>query len=166
MNTKTKRILVCVGIGLAFFFLTWLLTTTISNHLNMEKENTEMVCGDTLTSQGKVLEFEYGKHKFINIVKLDKDGKKESFVVHDPNCKCTSKKLNNITTVITNTDNHNSHASDSISKANFRVIISKLDNLTKEVNTLRNEVATLKKSQNKQNQQKKVVKVVKKQTKR
>ena len=110
------------------------------------------IVGDTLTSEGKVMEFDYQNHKFINIVKADDNGNQESFVVHDPNCRCSIKKLNNITTVITNNDNHNSMSSDSIVKANFRVVLSKLNSLhndnvalMKEVKTLHVEVAMLKK---------------------
>lgn len=110
------------------------------------------IVGDTLTSEGKVMEFDYQNHKFINIVKSDENGNTESFVVHDPNCRCSIKKLNNITTVITNNDNHNSMSSDSIIKANFRVVLSKLNSLhndnivlMKEVKALRVEVAMLKK---------------------
>ena len=98
------------------------------------------------------MEFDYQNHKFINIVKSDENDNTESFVVHDPNCRCSVKKLNNITTVITNNDNHNSMSSDSIVKANFRVVLSKLNSLyndnvalMKEVKTLRVEVAMLKK---------------------
>lgn len=110
------------------------------------------IVGDTLTSEGKVMEFDYQNHKFINIVKSDENGNAESFVVHDPNCRCSIKKLNNITTVITNNDNHNSMSSDSIIKANFRVVLSKLNSLhndnivlMKEVKALRVGVAMLKK---------------------
>lgn len=110
------------------------------------------IVGETLTSEGKVMEFDYQNHKFINIVKSDENGNAESFVVHDPNCRCSVKKLNNITTVITNNDNHNKLSSDSIVKVNFRVVLSKLNSLhndnvalMKEVKTLRTEVAMLKK---------------------
>ena len=116
------------------------------------KSNDIAIVGDTLTSEGKVMEFEYQNHKFINIVKSDENGNTESFVVHDPNCRCSIKKLNNITTVITNNDNHNSISSDSIVKANFRVVLSKLNSLyndnvalMKEIKTLHVEVAMLKK---------------------
>ena len=148
MNNKAKYIIggiIGVGCFIGFFGGTYHLMKSKSN------DNVVMV-GDTVTSEGKVMEFSYQNHKFINIVKASPDGKQESFVVHDPNCRCTVKKLNNITTVITNTDNHNTAKSDSISKANFRVILSKLnaldnDNaaLMKEVKTLRVEVAMLKK---------------------
>ena len=110
------------------------------------------IVGDTLTSEGKVMEFDYQNHKFINIVKSDENSNQESFVVHDPNYRCSVKKLNNITTVITNNDNYNSMSSDSIVKANFRVVLSKLNSLhndnvalMKEVKTLCVEVAMLKK---------------------
>lgn len=125
-----------LSFGTSFFVYRSCTNTTLEEKVTM--------VGDTVTSEGKVMEFEYENHKFINIVKATDEGS-ESFVVHDPNCKCTSKKLNNITTVITNTDNKNSRSSDSIAKANFRVIISKLSQLDTEVKTLRNEIAELKK---------------------
>lgn len=139
---KTGKVIL---IGVVAFALSFGTSFTVyrSCTSNTPEEKVTMV-GDTVTSEGKVMEFDYENHKFINIVKATEDGT-ESFVVHDPNCKCTSKKLNNITTVITNTDNRNSRASDSIVKANFRVVISKLTQLDTEVKSLRNEVAELKK---------------------
>lgn len=139
------------GLISAISFLTFFFGTIYCvNSCNQHKDDVQIV-GDTISSSGKVMEFEYQKHKFINIVKIDDNGKNESFVVHDPNCKCMTKKLNNITTVITNTDNHNTLSSDSIAKANFKVILSKLNRLyddnvvlMKEVKTLRTEVAMLK----------------------
>lgn len=148
MNSKAKIILggiIGLGCFIGFFGGTYHLMKSKSG------DNVVMV-GDTVTSEGKVMEFDYQNHKFINIVKANPDGKEESFVVHDPNCRCMTKKLNNITTVITNTDNHNTLSSDSIAKANFRVILSKLNGLhndnvalMKEIKTLRTEVAMLKK---------------------
>ena len=149
MKVNTKSIIIaCIT-----FVLVFVGSMLVANKCTSEasKENVVLV-GDTLTSEGKVMEFDYQNHKFINIVKMNDDGNQESFVVHDPNCKCLAKKLNNITTVITNTDNHNKVSSDSIMKANFRVILSKLNSLhndnvalMKEVKTLKTEVAMLKK---------------------
>lgn len=148
MKKVTKISLTCAIVA---FVITFIGMNIIIRSCDNNKDKIELV-GDTVASEGKVMEFEYQNHKFINIVKINNDNKEESFVVHDPNCRCTTKKLNNITTVITNTDNHNTNKSDSISKANFRVIIGKLnalhnDNnaLMKEVKTLRTEVAMLKK---------------------
>lgn len=149
MKVNTKSIIIaCIT-----FVLVFVGSMLVVNKCTSEtsKENVVLV-GDTLTSEGKVMEFDYQNHKFINIVKMNDDGKQESFVVHDPNCRCLAKKLNNITTVITNTSNHNKVSSDSIMKANFRVVLSKLNSLhndnvvlMKEVKTLRTEVAMLKK---------------------
>lgn len=152
MKNNNKKSLTIAGITFIVFFGASMFFT--SRCTNSEEQKLVSV-GDTVTSEGKVMEFEYNNHKFINIIKPDEKGNpSESYVVHDPNCKCLTKKLNNITTVITNTDNHNTYSSDSIAKANFRVIINKMsqlhdDNvlLMKEVKTLRTEVAMLKKSQ-------------------
>lgn len=155
MNKETYKnwafgIVVSIVIAFGMYFI----VNTILNHviISSNEDKVELCEGDTLTSQGKVLEFEYKNHKFINIIKMDNDGNKDSYVVHDPNCKCTSKKLNNITTVITNTDRENRVKSDSINKENFKVIISKLNDLQSknvslntELKVLKNEVAKLKK---------------------
>lgn len=146
-KVNTKSIIIA-----AITFVLFLTGSMIIANKCTGSSNDIGIVGDTLTSEGKVMEFDYQNHKFINIVKSDENGNAESFVVHDPNCRCSIKKLNNITTVITNNDNHNSMSSDSIVKANFKVVLSKLNSLhndnvalMKEVKTLRVEVAMLKK---------------------
>lgn len=153
MNSKiNKKSITLAGITfIAFFGASMFFTSRCTNN----EEQKLISVGDTVTSEGKVMEFEYNNHKFINIVKPDEKGNpSESYVVHDPNCRCLTKKLNNITTVITNTGNHNTSSSDSIMRANFRVVLSgiqqlKNDNasLMKEVKTLRVELAMLKRAQ-------------------
>ena len=147
MKVNIKSIIIS-----AITFVLFLTGSMLVVNKCTSKSNDIAILGDTLTSEGKVMEFDYQNHKFINIVKSDDNGNTESFVVHDPNCRCSVKKLNNITTVITNNDNHNTISSDSIIKANFKVVISKLNSLhndnvalMKEVKTLRVEVAMLKK---------------------
>lgn len=146
-KVNTKSIIIA-----AITFVLFLVGSMLVVNKCTGSSNDIAIVGDTLTSEGKVMEFDYQNHKFINIVKSDENGNQESFVVHDPNCRCSIKKLNNITTVITNNDNHNSMSSDSIVKTNFRVVLSKLNSLhndnivlMKEVKTLRTEVAMLKK---------------------
>lgn len=148
----------------AFFGVSMFFTSRCTS--NNEEQKLVNV-GDTITSEGKVMVFEYNNHKFINIIKPDEKGNpSESYVVHDPNCKCLTKKLNNITTVITNTDNHNTSSSDSIVKANFRVVIDKLTTLQNQNNSLYNEVKVLRsevnrlKSQNNKTGAKKVAKPI------
>ena len=146
-KVNTKSIIIA-----AITFVLFLTGSMLIVNKCTGSSNDIAIVGDTLTSEGKVMEFDYQNHKFINIVKSDENDNTVSFIVLDPNCRCSVKKLNNITTVITNNDNHNSMSSDSIVKANFRVVLSKLnslhnDNATlmKEVKTLRTEVAMLKK---------------------
>lgn len=146
-KVNTKSIIIAAITFVLFFTGSMLVVNKCTG-----SSNDIAIVGDTLTSEGKVMEFDYQNHKFINIVKCDENGNAESFVVHDPNCRCSVKKLNNITTVITNNDNHNKLSSDSIVKVNFRVVLSKLNSLhndnvalMKEVKTLRTEVAMLKK---------------------
>ena len=147
MKVNTKSIIIA-----AITFVLFLTGSMLVVNKCTGSSNDIAILGDTLTSEGKVMEFDYQNHKFINIVKCDENGNAESFVVHDPNCRCSIKKLNNITTVIMNNVNHNRMSSDSIVKANFRVVLSKLNSLhndnaalMKEVKTLRTEIAMLKK---------------------
>ena len=149
-KVNKKKCIVIAIIAFVISFGATFITSRIVRSCNSIPENKVAMVGDTITSEGKIMEFEYDNHKFINIVKASENGCPESFVVHDPNCRCTIKKLNNITTVITNTDNHNTHSSDSIMKANFRVVLSKLNQLSTEVKTLRIEMAQLKKNSSKQ----------------
>lgn len=162
--TRKKCIAIACVAFMISFGISFGLVRSCNSSSNAEDNKIAMV-GDTVTSEGKVMEFEYENHKFINIVKATDDGGTESFVVHDPNCRCSVKKLNNITTVITNVDTKNSNASDSIAKANFRVVLSKLNQVSTNVSALRNEVAQLKMQINAmqhkpQPNQKKVVKKV------
>ena len=152
MKVNIKSIVILRVIISTITFVLFFIGSMLVVNKCTGSSNDIAIVGDTLTSEGKVMEFEYQNHKFINIVKSDENSNQESFVVHDPNCRCSVKKLNNITTVITNNDNHNSMSSDSIVKANFRVVLSKLNSLhndngalMKEVKTLRVEVAMLKK---------------------
>lgn len=156
MNKEKWKNIKITGIIIGIFIIFFLCSVAVRKCLNSVDKDDVVLVGDTLTSEGKVMEFEYKNHKFINLVKLDVNGKSESFVIHDPNCRCLSKKLNNITTVITNNDNHNIHSSDSIVKTNFRVVISKLATiqnnnieLEKQIKTLRTEVTMLRNSVNK-----------------
>ena len=142
---KKKYIVIAIIVFVISFGATFIASRIVRSCNSISEENKIAMVGDTITSEGKIMEFEYDRHKFINIVKVSENGCTESFVVHDPNCRCTTKKLNNITTVITNTDNKNSRASDSISKANFRVVLSKLNQLSTEIKALRTEVAQMKK---------------------
>lgn len=152
MKVNTKSAIIAVITFVLFLTGSMFIVNKCTGSSNDIAIDNMAIVGDTLTSEGKVMEFDYQNHKFINIVKSDENGNAESFVVHDPNCRCSVKKLNNITTVITNNDNHNKLSSDSIMKANFRVVLSKLNSLhddnaalMKEVKTLRTEVAMLKK---------------------
>lgn len=163
---KCKNWSIGIVLSIVCGFGMYFITNTIMSCVKVEP-NVEVCEGDTLRSQGKVLEFDYKNHKFINIIKTNNDGTKDSYVVHDPNCRCVSKKLNNITTVITNTDRENRYKSDSINKENFKVILSKLNDLQSknaslniELKTLKAEISKLKKPV----ATKKVVKVTKKPT--
>lgn len=122
-----------------------ILLTILIAHFHYQSKNAmstldSINVGDTVMNKGKVLTFEYNKHQYINIVKMDNDGNTMSYLLHDPNCPCFSRKLNNITTVITNTDNNNSSASDSINKANYRAILNALAEIRNDNKNLHNQI--------------------------
>lgn len=135
-----KKYLVIDGILIVVFLLAILIA--YSHYQNKSAMSTldSINVGDTVMNKGKVLTFEYNRHRYINIVKMDNDGNTMSYLLHDPNCPCVSRKLNNITTVITNTDNNNSSASDSINKANYRAILNALAEIRNDNKNLHNQI--------------------------
>lgn len=114
-----------------------------------KSEQPTTIIGDTIQSRGKVTEFEYNGHVYINIVKTNKDNIPQSYVVHSPSCKCTSNKLNNITTVITRNDNENKANLEKRCVDNFNVIINKLNKLENDNRALKNELTVIKSKLNK-----------------
>ena len=64
--------------------------------------------GTDSTVQMKVVQFDYHNHKFLEINRPT-----GNYIVHDPNCKCMSTKLNNIVTVM---DRNNQKNCDKITE--------------------------------------------------
>ena len=64
--------------------------------------------GTDSTVQMKVVQFDYHNHKFLEINRPS-----GNYIVHDPNCKCMSTKLNNIVTVM---DRNNQKNCDKITE--------------------------------------------------
>ena len=140
IKSENKKYLTLVGILLSMFVLASLIAYGCYRVKSTESSLDSINVGDTVMNKGKVLTFEYNKHRYINIVKMDNDGNTMSYLLHDPNCPCISRKLNNITTVITNTDNNNSSASDSINKANYRAILNALAEIRNDNRNLHNQI--------------------------
>lgn len=137
---ENRKYIVLVGILLSMFTVASLIVYGCYRVKSTESSLDSINVGDTVMNKGKVLTFEYNKHRYINIVKMDNDGNTMSYLLHDPNCQCISRKLNNITTVITNTDNNNSSASDSINKANYRAILNALAEIRNDNKNLHNQI--------------------------
>lgn len=139
-KSLNKKYLVIDGILIVGILLTILIAHFHYQSKNAMSTLDSINVGDTVMNKGKVLTFVYNKHQYINIVKMDNDGNTMSYLLHDPNCPCFSRKLNNITTVITNTDNNNSSASDSINKANYRAILNALAEIRNDNKNLHNQI--------------------------
>lgn len=140
IKSENKKYLTLVCILLSMFAGASLIVYGCYRVKSTESSLDSINVGDTVMNKGKVLTFEYNKHRYINIVKMDNDGNTMSYLLHDPNCPCISRKLNNITTVITNTDNDNSSASDSINKANYRAILNALAEIRNDNKNLHNKI--------------------------
>ena len=140
IKAENRKYVVLVGILLSMFVGAGLIVYGCYRVKSTESSLDSINVGDTVMNKGKVLTFEYNKHRYINIVKMDNDGNTMSYLLHDPNCPCISRKLNNITTVITNTNNDNSSASDSINKANYRAILNALAEIRNDNKNLHNQI--------------------------
>lgn len=91
--------------------------------------------GSDSTVQMKVVQFDYHNHKFLEINRPT-----GNYIVHDPNCKCMSTKLNNIVTVM---DRNNQKNCDKITEttkfsvnANIGVINNTLKHLEERMANL------------------------------
>lgn len=91
--------------------------------------------GSDSTVQMKVVQFDYHNHKFLEINRPT-----GNYIVHDPNCKCMSTKLNNIVTVM---DRNNQKNCDKITEttkssvnANVGVINNTLKHLEERMSNL------------------------------
>lgn len=140
IKNKSKKYIIIV---ISVFLFSCLISGLIIGHYYQKGtiDNLDSInVGDTVMNKGKVLAFEYNHHKYINIVKMDNNGNTSSYLLHDPNCQCLSKKLNNITEVITNAENDNSKLCDSINKANYKAILNALAEIRNDNKNLHNQI--------------------------
>ena len=97
------KTLFCVGLLIFGCFIALcavILNGLINNNSkleNVEGLNQSTVVTDTIKCS--TFKFEFDNHDYI---KFKTEGNEH--IIHDPACKCVSKKLNNITTVIVNND--------------------------------------------------------------
>lgn len=98
------------------------LTNNKSNMENVEVVDQSKVVTDTIKCS--TFKFEFDGHDYIKFKTADGE-----HIIHDPACKCISKKLNNITTVITNNEK----------KANEE-LNEKLDKMAVQLKNLKEEV--------------------------
>ncbi len=94
--------------------------------------------GTDSTVQMKVVQFDYHNHKFLEINRPT-----GNYIVHDPNCKCMSTKLNNIVTVM---DRNNQKNCDKITETtknsvngNIGIINNTLKRLEERMTNLENK---------------------------
>lgn len=111
---------ICVGIGL--LLLIFVFYTNIGKQTTQIEVTPSTVVTDTIKCS--TFKFEFDGHDYIKFKTADGE-----HIIHDPACKCISKKLNNITTVITNNEK----------KANEE-LNEKLDKMAIQLKNLKEEV--------------------------
>ena len=109
-----------VGIGL--LLLIFVFYTNIGEPTTQIEVTPSTVVTDTIKCS--TFKFEFDGHDYIKFKTADGE-----HIIHDPACKCISKKLNNITTVITNNEK----------KANEE-LNEKLDKMAVQLKNLKEEV--------------------------
>ena len=110
----------CVGIGV--LLLVFVFFTNIGKQTTQIEVTPSTVVTDTIKCS--TFKFEFDGHDYIKFKTTDGE-----HIIHDPACKCISKKLNNITTVITNNEK----------KANEE-LNEKLDKMAIQLKNLKEEV--------------------------
>lgn len=98
------------------------LTNNKSNVENIEVVDQSKVVTDTIKCS--TFKFEFDGHDYVKFKTTDGE-----HIIHDPACKCISKKLNNITTVITNNE-----------KKTNEELNEKLDKMAVQLKNLKEEV--------------------------
>lgn len=98
------------------------LTNNKSNAENIEVVDQSKVVTDTIKCS--TFKFEFDGHDYVKFKTADGE-----HIIHDPACKCISKKLNNITTVITNNE-----------KKTNEELNEKLDKMAVQLKNLKEEV--------------------------
>lgn len=98
MNNISKQIIICSSV---FVLGTLAIIGVCTNNSNKEQQVTNINTSNVDTLNVKTFSYEFNNHKYIRFT-----SENESWCVHDPDCPCQDemlrKKLNNITTVITN----------------------------------------------------------------
>lgn len=111
---------ICVVIGL--LLLIFVFYTNIGKQTTQIEVTPSTVVTDTIKCS--TFKFEFDGHDYVKFKTADGE-----HIIHDPACKCISKKLNNITTVITNNEK----------KANEE-LNEKLDKMSVQLKNLKEEL--------------------------
>ena len=84
--------------------------------------------GSVSTVQMKIVQFDYHNHKFLEINRPS-----GNYIVHDPNCKCMSTKLNNIVTVMDRNNQKNCNKITETTKSSVNANIGVINNTMKHL---------------------------------
>jgi len=84
--------------------------------------------GSDSTVQMKIVQFDYHNHKFLEINRPS-----GNYIVHDPNCKCMSTKLNNIVTVMDRNNQKNCNKITETTKSSVNANIGVINNTLKHL---------------------------------
>ena len=110
----------CVGIGV--LLLIFVFYTNIGKQTTQIEVTPSTIVTDTIKCS--TFKFEFDGHDYIKFKTADGE-----HIIHDPACKCISKKLNNITTVIVNNE-----------KKTNEDLNEKLDKMAVQLKNLKEEV--------------------------
>lgn len=96
-----KKTIICCGCAVTLLSLATIGVYNSVNGDGNKQEVTNINTSNVDTLNVKTFSYEFNNHKYIRFT-----SENESWCVHDPDCPCQNemlrKKLNNITTVITN----------------------------------------------------------------
>lgn len=97
INKYRSSVGVVIALVVVFVVVCVVLFTTNRQNIEVEPDPNATV---TDTIKCSTFKFKFDNHGYIKFKSPE-----GNYIIHDPSCGCMSKRLNNITTVITNNDN-------------------------------------------------------------
>lgn len=121
INKYRSSVGVVIALVVVFVVVCVVLFTTNTQNIEVEPDPNATV---TDTIKCSTFKFKFDNHGYIKFKSPE-----GNYIIHDPSCGCMSKRLNNITTVITNNDNK--HLKDITTQLN--AMQGQLKNLKEEL---------------------------------
>lgn len=122
INFLKSPLMQAIYVGIGLLLLIFIFYTNIGKQTTQIEVTPSTVVTDTIKCS--TFKFEFDGHDYVKFKTTDGE-----HIIHDPACKCISKKLNNITTVITNNE-----------KKTNEDLNEKLDKMAVQLKNLKEEV--------------------------